>query len=295
MPGPGGGSHGGGSRGGGSRGGGSRGGGSSHGGGFHGGHHHGGFHRSYYGQRTGCLGNFSLLLLMPIAILFSMGLALVNYVGPAFTHLVNGGEIQYNEAAFQAYADAQYAAEFGSSAAYEDNILIVFLANESADDYCVIAWVGDNINRDITDMFGNEFTAFGRTVWDLFSGSYYAYSLDSNLAVVIDTMTDAVVQLDLNSSFYTETSHAGAPASHVTNYTELPVTEKTVNRSLKNFTEETGIPAVIVIDNMETVFSKSVSVSDIMVLVVTGGIVAIAAYLIVRGIRGRKENPDQTN
>ena len=74
---------------------------------------------------------------------------LFSVFGNAFTNVANGGQIIYNEPAFQDYANEQYAREFGGSSAYEDNILIVFLTNEQSDGYYSIAWVGDNIDTEI--------------------------------------------------------------------------------------------------------------------------------------------------
>ena len=41
-------------------------------------------------------------------------------------------------------------------------------------------------------MFGNEYTEFGRAVKDAVSTNY-KYSLDSNIAIIMDTMTEEVV------------------------------------------------------------------------------------------------------
>ena len=70
----------------------------------------------------------------------------------------------------------------------------------------------------------------------------------------MEIMTGKIAELDLDTSFKLESDNDGAVKSHVTNYTDFDVTEETVNISLQKFTEETGIPAVIVIDSMESVF-----------------------------------------
>ena len=133
-------------------------------------------------------------------------------------------------------------------------MLIVFLTNESADAYYTIAWIGDNIRNEINYMFGDEYTEFGDAMLRSINDSYYAYSLDANLASVMEIMTGKIVELNLDSSFKSESYNAGTVESHVTNYTDFDLTEETINISLRKFTEETGIPAVIVIDSMESVF-----------------------------------------
>lgn len=296
MPGPGGGARGGGF-GGGSRGGGFSGGGRGGfgGGGFRG-PYYGGYHRPFYGRRGGgCLGNMLGMLMLPIIMLIIVGAALISIVGSALGNLASGGVVNYNERTFQEYADKQYAAEFGSSSSYEDNLLIVFLTNREADGYYAIAWVGDNIRTEINYMFGNEYSVFGNALQNSVNQNYYAYSLDTNLAMAMDFMTGQIVSLSLDSSFNTGGSHTSTVKSHVTNYTELSVTESTVNRSLEDFTKATDIPVVIVIDTMENVFGKTISISDIIVLVVLVGLAVLAIYLIVRTVRKQKNGKNNYN
>ncbi len=296
MPGPGGGSRGGGF-GGGSRGGGFGGSGGGFGGGFGRGpwgprrpYFGGGwFGRPYYYGGGGCLGGLLGVLMLPIILLLVVGIGLFSIIGTTVSNVANGGVIGYDEAVFQEYADKQYATEFGSvPSAYEDHILIVLLTNEEADGYYAIAWVGDNIHGSISDMFGDETTTFGRTMISCINSEYYAYSLDTNLARVMEIMTDEITDLGLKSSFRTESPLAGSIESHVTNYTELSITEETVNGALQSFTEETGISAVITIETMENVFGKSLPMSTIITLVVLVALAILAIVLLVRGIKNRK-------
>lgn len=298
MPGPGGGSRGGGF-GGGSRGGGF-GGGSR--GGFGGGSHHHGYggygrpffggwyRRPYYRGGGGCLGGLLGVLLFPILLILVVGALLIGMVGSAVSNVANGGSIYYDEAVFQKYADDQYAAEFSSYSNYENNLLIVFLTNEEADGYYVIAWVGDNIHTDINYMFGDETTTFGRVVQGAVNREYYAYSLDSNLASVMDQMGARIESLGLTSSFRKEKPATNLPSSHLTNHSSLSMTEETVNDSLQAFTEKTDIPAVIVVDTMENVFGKTIPLSDIVMVLILLVLLGVAIYLIVRTLKKRKNN-----
>ena len=298
MPGPGGGSRGGGfgggSRGGGGFGGGGFGGG-SRGGGFGGYHHHRGFgggwyHRPYYyGGGGGCLSGLLGMLMLPIILLVVVGVLLVGTIGSAVSSVINGGDVYYDEATFQRYADEQYAAEFSSYSNYENNLLLVFLVNEESDGYYTIAWVGDNIHSNINYMFGDETTTFGRVVRGTINSEYYAYSLDSNLATVMDQMGNRVEALNLPSSFRTEKPSENPPTSHLTNKSSLSMTEETVNDALKSFTEKTDIPAVIVVDTMENVFGKTIPIDHIIVLIVLFALAGLAIYLIVRALKKSKE------
>ena len=167
-------------------------------------------------------------------------------------------------------------------------MLIVFLTNEEADGYYVIAWVGDNIHNDINLMFGDETTTFGRVVQGTINREYYAYSLGSNLAGVMDSMGSHIERLGLASSFRTQLKSENPPTSHLVNRTSLSMTEDTVNTSLEAFTEKTGIPAVIVVDTMENVFGKTIPVGDIITVLVLLGLMIYAIYMIVRAVKNRK-------
>ena len=161
-----------------------------------------------------------------------------------------------------------------------------------------IAWVGDNIHDKINRRFGDETTPFGQSMIASIN-DYYAYSLDSNLAMVMGTMQGSVEALGLTSSFKKEYSHAKSPASHLVNYTDLSLTEDTVNDALVSFTEATDIPVVIVVEDMETVFGKSLPVGDIMILLVLAALAIVAIVAIVRVVKNRSKfkqgNPEDDN
>ena len=303
MPGPGGGSRGGGF-GGGSRGGGFGGGG--FGGGHHGGfgghhhhHHHGhwgmrvplfGWHRPYYYGGGGCLGGLFGIFTFPIVLILVVVVSFMSIVGSAVANVAKGGSVYYDEQVFQQYADDQYAAEFSKYSNYENNLLIVFLVNEEADGYYCIAWVGDNIHEEISSMFGDETTTFGRTVQGAVNREYYAYSLDANLADVMTQMGNRIYALNIESSFRKDKISENPAPSHLTNYSSLSLTEETVNDALKEFTVKTEIPTVIVVDTMENVFGKTIPMRDIATVVILLVILGFAIYLIVRIAKNNKNN-----
>ena len=305
MPGPGGGSRGGGF-GGGSRGGGFSGG--SRGGGFGGGSRGGGFgygprgpmfyggygRRRYYGGGGGCLGGLIGALMAPIILLMLAVVLLFSFVGSAVSNVANGGIVTYSEEAFQKYANEQYMKEFSTSDAYEDNLLIVFLTNEESDGYYAIAWVGDNINTQINHMFGDEYTPFGRRMQGAVA-DYHAYSLSSNLASIMEGMTQEIQSLNLTSSFKTEKPHERRVESHLTNHSPLAMNAETVDTALKTFTEETGISAVIVVDTMENVFGKNIPLSDILLIFGLVALIVVAIVMIVRGVKKRKNGGNGQN
>lgn len=301
MPGPGGGSRGGGF-GGGSRGG-SFGGGSRPGGfGGHYHHHHHrpygfgffpffGFRRPYYGYGGGCLGGLMGMMFMPIIILivaFSLLINVVGSVGSSISNVANGGQIAYNESRLQDYADNQYAIEFRNANEYEDNILVVFLIDESRDGYYTIAWVGDNIADDIYSMFGNEYTEFGRIMKGSIAANY-ENSLSRNLSFMVNGMADEIDNLRLSSSFITNNGSPAGYKSHLTNNSSLAMNEETVNDALEKFTLETDIPFVIVVEDMEEVFDKNIRSIDIMTIILAVGLSGVAIYFIYRAFKDKKE------
>ena len=312
MPGPGGGSRGGGFGGGshgGGFGGGSRGGfggggfGGPRPGGFHGPHHRPprhhlpffGFHRPFWGYGYGgggCLGGFFGMLLLPIVILMvaiSLIFNIFGSLGSSISSVASGGHISYSESDMQRYANSQYAIEFGDSKAYEDNILIVFLVNEQRDGYYTIAWVGDNVDSEINYMFGNEYTEFGIKMLQNIP-DYYEYSISKNLASVVEGMSQEIQELGLSSSFETQSAVPSGVESHLTNHSSLSVNEATVNTALVSFTDKTDIPIVIVVDDVDAVFDRTISATDIFTIVIAIGLGAAAIYLIVRSVKNNKRN-----
>lgn len=297
MPGPGGGARGGGGGRGGSFGG-------SHSGGFGGGrpgggmHHGGGFHRpppprrGYYGgwhwhfgpryHGGGFIGGLFSMLMMPIIFLLIGGILLISTVSDALTTAANGGIVEYDENKFQDYADLCYAEEFGASTTYEDHILITVLVDpEGLTDYYYIAWVGDHIRYEISDLFGDNYTALGRAMASCINEKSYKYSLDSNLAQVMQTMKRQVQAQGLESSFHCNETQDSVQ-SHLTNKSSLSLTDSTVNAAMEDFSETTGISVVIVVDEMEAVFGRTMPGSYIGTILFCSIFVVIGAIMLVK-------------
>ena len=184
---------------------------------------------------------------------------------------------EYNEAAFQAAADAKYAEYFAPGSTYEDNILLYFLVEEECDQIYYIAWVGDNIQYDI-----NKNVA-----------PYYAYSLDSNLAAVVNDMERAIGILSLDSSFKKDTKPASPSESKLVDLTgggEPTLTAATINEALASFTEKTGIRTVVCVDYIDNVFRSGNNGGTTALLVIAIGIlVAAIAFTSYSSKKNRKK------
>ena len=265
----GGGSFGGGSHGGGGFGGGSFGGshggsfGGSHNGGSFGGHHgghFGGHHHHHHGpyfwgprRRTYVGGGCSSIIFVAVFLIFMIAFFMIPKEGIT----INFGEeatngVAYDEARMQDYANDKYMQYFGNTSAVEDNILLVLLTNEACDGYYTIAWVGDNIADDINNMFG-EYTEYGEALYNNID-EYFSYSLDSDIADVVEAMTDHITKLGLDSSFYWESDRSNLAEPKFINMTTMDLTTEIVHKALTDFTKKTGIPMVIVVDSAEEVF-----------------------------------------
>lgn len=235
-----------------------------------------------------------ILILVVILMVFSV----LGSFGTSLSTVASGGNLSYDENVFQDYADAQYQAEFATSTAYEDNLLLVFLVeDEEYWDYAYIAWVGDHIDTSINDLFGNEQTAFGRSVVSSINEQSYKYSLDSNLARVVENMKTQITAKGLDSSFKSscrDETHAQV-TSHMTNKTDLPLTEQTVNDACLAFTEATGISVVVVVDDIEDVFPRTIPIADIFTLILATAILVVAIVLIVRAFKKKKSGGNGPN
>ena len=234
-----------------------------------------------------------LLPIILILVVVLMVTSVLGSFGSALSTVASGGNLTYDENQFQDYADAQYAAAFGNTTAYEDNLLLVFtVEDEEYWDYAYIGWVGDHIRTEINDMFGNEQTAFGRAITASINGQSYKYSLDSNLSRVVESMQEQIEAKDLPSSFKStcrDTQHVQVE-SHMINNTDLPLTDETVNDALASFTEATGISVVLVVEDIDDVFDRNIPISDIITLIFAGVILIIAIVLIVRAFKNKKKN-----
>jgi hypothetical protein len=230
------------------------------------------------------------MLIAPIImIIFAFILIFSSFISALGTVSI-GGVSMYDENALQDYADSQYAAEFGTTADFEDNILLVFLVEDDEYyDYHFIAWVGDHVNYRINEMFGSNQSKLGYAIErSAINSQSYKYSLDSGIAAVMNTMQGHVEALGLPSSFICDTEST-AYKSHLTNNTSLDLTESTVNDALAKFTASTGIPVVVVVEDIEEVFPKEVSSTDILFILIGIIIIIIAIVNIVKAVRSRKK------
>ncbi len=237
------------------------------------------------------------MMIAPIVlVLFAVALIIgtIGSIGSSFGVVMDGGVSNYDENAFQDYANDSYAQVFGSYGAYEDNILIVFAADaEECVGYAYIGWVGDHVASDISNLFGNEYTKLGGAMSSNINSQSYKYSLDKNLASVVSVLKAEVERLGYSSSSSLTCGEAdnGAP-SRLYNRTSLEMSNEEVNAALESFTAETGISISIVVDDIEDVFGKSIPGTAIFTVIISVGLIALAIWLVVRAIKSKKASGD---
>lgn len=223
-------------------------------------------------------------ILLVVFFIFSI---ITNGIG----EVISGGSVRYDEQTMQGYADEQYAKYF-SDTSYEDNILIVVLTEEDRYSYYTIAWVGDHVDDRIEDLFGagnNE--TFGRLMLNNVNETNYSYSLDSDLAAVMNAMAQEVQDLELKSNFTCDEAH-DLGASKLVNDSELNLTASTVNSALTAFRDATGISTVIVVEDAVDVFGKTVSGSSFVIMALALVLVIVVIVLITKSARGRRNDDE---
>lgn len=251
-------------------------------------------------------------MMMPMILVFLVVVMIIGVIGgiidSAFARAPEGDSgVNYDEATFQHAADAKYAEYFKSGNTYEDNILLYILVDESCEGQIyAIAWVGDNIRYEINDMFGAEQTEFGSSL-NKNIPSYYAYSLDSNLAAVVNEMQAHVEALGLDSSFKTEPVAKADPSeSKLMDLTyrtsdggrvdaDPQLTASTVNNALAAFTEATGIRTVIAVDYIDNVFVSNGGCNsvDFTVIFAVCAIVFLVVVIVAVNAKNKKEKEDK--
>ena len=299
-----------GGRGGGHRGGGggSFGGGGHRGGGGFGGGHHGGFHGGYHGgfgrgprrpffgfyrrpygyyYGGGLVGGLVSIILVPIIITIIALMFLVANIISTVSIINNGGEVVYDEEAFQDYANANYYAHFSDPTTEEDGIMIIILTYEDNQELAYAAWVGDNVSTSVNDLFGTD-DEFGYYLESTINIDNYKYSLSKDISKIMDYMATEVSYLS-GSNFVENHDMSGAPKSALINRSGLDMNKNTVESALDRFTEETDIPAAVLVDTAENVFGKSMPTGNIILAVITVAIIAICVFSIVKNVKTNKK------
>ena len=228
-----------------------------------------------------------LLPLVLLTVVASLITGVFGSFGSSISNIANGGHYIEDNKTVNDYCSSQYAKEFDDAVEYEDNILIIFLVDEDHEKYYTKVFVGYNVDDRIDSMFGGRYTEYGRQLTKNI-GDNYEHSLSRNLSATVRGMSDEINNLNLDSSFIDDMGSPGEYLSHVTNNSSLDISDETINSALTKFTEETKIPIVIVIDDMDNVLDKSIRTSDIINVILALVIGGFAVYFIVRAFKKQR-------
>lgn len=236
------------------------------------------------------------IILLPIILILFFTVFLVMSIVDTVDVVSQGGIIQYDESTFQDYTQSAYYSNFTDVETQEDGILIVVLAYEDYQEVAYIAWPGDNIENNINNAFSTG-SYFGSYFDSTVNIDNYKYSISKDLSKVIDYMSDRVVSYGNESSFIVDHDMTNAPKSVAINKSKLvDLNEQTLSVSLERFTEETGIPIILLVDDAEAVFGKTIPSSNIVVLVFASiAIIACVVFMIVKIRQRRKMKADLGN
>lgn len=213
-------------------------------------HHHGPGMGRYPGGSgcggCGCSGFFTLpiLLFLMVAMLF----------GNSGNHAVPEPDHQgaYSERSLEGYAAEQYDIAFDASPAYEDNLLLTFLVYDDHSDFSYIAWVGDHINDATFALLGGNETVLGRTL-ERYVQYGYENTLSDDLSRAIGSLAGEIVAASPNGAYLCTDVHS-APSDPLVNDASLSLDEELLRSALREFTNTTGIPIVLVVEDAADIF-----------------------------------------
>ncbi len=251
------------------------------------------YHYPYYGFGGGWFFGGGIVIALLIAVIFAVTVGFVTC--SATVVATRGGNTEtgfaYSEEQFEDYAVAQYKKCYGTnSKESEDGILLVFTVYDTYDGYEAIAIVGYHVDENINELFGNSYTAFGASVTENIGYSFYKYTLSKSLVRIVSDMKDEVLAVKSGTGYTCNDDHAALPSQVIVDSALLDLDTDPIEKDLRAFTEETGIPLSIAVVDGEKVFPKTLTT----VLVVFGVIiVAVVVVIIVR--KRKKEEEDLRN
>ena len=270
---------------GGSRGGG---GGSSHG------YSSGGMRRIHYGTRYsggsygrgGHIFGFSNGFVTVIAVLILVLLiSSISFV----CKIVNGSlfedKIIYDKDQFEAYALESYYDVFSEVDDLENNIIIVFAVYDGYDGYECISFIGDNVDRNLTWGFDNNFESVVKETVP----RYYEKSFAVKFKQVVEHMMSFAPHID------NENNDLEYECSKIYNRSSMTIDEPLINDALILFAEKTGVNIAIVVDEGEDVFGVDRGVDPVAFVIIIVFVVMMIALVIVVVKMQRKSSYDKSH
>lgn len=186
-----------------------------------------------------------------------------------------------NTSKLQEYALNEYSKVYSpSSASYEYNLLIEIVPFKNLDGIDYMPIVGDNVNKEIDYMFGNENTIFG---------SHLKANLDKDsdevhniYLILANSLNEAMTKI--GSKYYNSNNES----AKINNDTDIEIVgyNELVN-SQKNFYELTGYQISFVISQYEAVYKNDYTLGFIFtgVAIIMFG---FSIYLVIKTLKAVK-------
>lgn len=226
-----------------------------------------------------------------------VALVLILFIAVVFAGVTEEEGIEKDE--LQQYGTEKYYEIFGSSSAIEDNILLIFLADEELDDYSTMGIVGANVTYYIRVMF-EDGEDYYDAVYDNFDYDDFADYLTMGFGNVIGIMTDAITDHGFYSSFNTNSNRSSLVPSGVINQTALTLDESYITDKLEHFTEMTEIPCVLLIEYEQNVYSEFETVFDdigialfILMMLLIPATIIVAIITFLNSVGGKQIDSDR--
>lgn len=247
-----------------------------------------GFRPRFYGG--GCFGGIFGLVLVIVMIVGIIAYTLSN----SFSVITSGGRIIYNEEALQDYAYGEYKKLYGEN---EDAILVTLLIeDEEYWDYVYTSMIGLHIKDEVAESFSPN-GAFGTYMTNNID-KFYKYSLAPDVSDAVEDVTETLTALSLDS-YYNENCNCepSTVTSKTLDRTEMGLNVAIIDAELSEFTEATGIPIILIIEDAddEAVFGRKLNGSDIFILVVAGLLIILLVVIIVSTVRKRRKESNPEN
>ncbi|MBQ3254034.1 MAG: hypothetical protein IJA65_05695 [Acholeplasmatales bacterium] len=190
--------------------------------------------------------------------------------------LFKDGKAVYNKNKMNEYLKTNYENEFKSSAAYEDNIIFIFLYNEEYNDYSYDFYTGYDISTSVYNYLGNY--SITSIIERYFEVSNYEGDIEKNLSKIMNEIT---IKLDEEFDGYLKCDHTNDEyISKFTNNSNSELDSTKIEESLKDFTDTTRLSIVMVVDTMENVFGRTKNVNYDF-LIIFGIIVLLFLIMMV--------------
>lgn len=158
----------------------------------------------------------------------------------------------YDESKLEEYAiDKYYDAYNEKSNSFESNILVTIVTYEEGNEFDYISIVGDDIDKSIDFMFGNQRTTFGGSIYQNINSTYT--DLYETIAYGLDNVSN-LIDRKYCSNNYDESKIINE--SEYTNFGDKTIFEE----AEENFYNKTGYHVSILITSFSKVYSPEYAV-----------------------------------